>query len=99
MFLADEAHHLNSETKKGKLNNAEKESKESWEGIISKAFSSHSKNIMLEFSATIPKEQSVLEKYQDKIIYEYDLRHFCQDGYSKRIFLVKYKNIELESKF
>ncbi len=32
------------------------------------------KNLLFEFSATIPQEFNVLEKYQDKIIYEYTLR-------------------------
>ncbi|WP_300702221.1 DEAD/DEAH box helicase, partial [uncultured Campylobacter sp.] len=49
--------------------------------------------------ATIPQEQNVLEKYQDKIIYEYTLKEFCKDGYSKRIFLTKYDNDSLESRF
>ncbi|EIT1023507.1 DEAD/DEAH box helicase, partial [Campylobacter jejuni] len=34
-----------------------------------------------------------------KIIYEYTLREFCKEGYSKRIFLVKYDNDSLEHRF
>lgn len=98
VFLADEAHHLNSETKK-KLTQDESREKESWESIITKAFSSHNENLLFEFSATIPKDKAVLEKYRNKIVYEYDLRHFCENGYAKRIFLVKYEDFSLESRF
>ena len=97
VFLADEAHHLNADTKKA--NKEEKEIKEGWEAIIKKAFESHRENLMFEFSATIPKDRNVLEKYQDKIIYEYDLKKFCKDGYSKRIFLMKYENTALCDRF
>ncbi|EHC5584072.1 DEAD/DEAH box helicase family protein, partial [Campylobacter coli] len=95
VFLADEAHHLNSDTK----SKNENELKEGWEAIIKRAYESNSENLLFEFSATIPQEFNVLEKYQDKIIYEYTLREFCKDGYSKRIFLVKYDNDGLEHRF
>ena len=42
-------------------------------------------NLLLEFSATIPKYESVLEKYSDKIVYEYALKQFHNDGFSKKI--------------
>lgn len=99
VFLADEAHHLNNDTKKTNLGQEEKEIKEGWETIIKKAFESHKENLMLEFSATIPKDTNVLEKYRDKIIYEYDLARFCKDGYSKRIFVMKYENQSLQDRF
>ncbi|MFQ6341730.1 DEAD/DEAH box helicase family protein [Campylobacter sp. VTCC 70190] len=97
VFLADEAHHLNSDTK----NKNESETKENWETIIDKAYESNEKkeNLLFEFSATIPQEEKVLKKYQDKIIYEYALREFCNEGYSKRIFLVRYDNDSLEYRF
>lgn len=95
VFLADEAHHLNSDTK----NKNENELKEGWEAIIKRAYESNSENLLFEFSATIPQEFNVLEKYQNKIIYEYTLKEFCKDGYSKRIFLVKYDNESLEHRF
>lgn len=99
VFLADEAHHLNSDTKKANPSKEEKEIKEGWEAIIKWAFESHKENLMFEFSATIPKDINVLEKYRDKIIYEYDLARFCKDGYSKRIFVMKYENPNLQDRF
>lgn len=98
VFLADEAHHLNSDTKKN-ASAKEQEAKAGWEAVIQKAFESHPRNLMLEFSATIPKETSILEKYQDKIVFEYDLAKFCKEGYSKRIFVMKYENNTLQDRF
>lgn len=97
VFLADEAHHLNSDTKK--LGREEKELKEGWEAIIKKAFESHCENLLFEFTATIPNDAEVREKYQSKIIYEYDLAKFCKDGYSKRIFVMKYESQKLQDRF
>lgn len=97
IFLADEAHHLNSETKK--LNNEERDIKEGWESIVKKAFLSSKENMLLEFTATIPKENTIENKYRDKIIFKYDLAEFCKDGYSKRIFILKYENDSIEYRF
>ena len=98
VFIADEAHHLNSETKQG-LKGSEADIKDGWESVMKKAFASNSQNLMLEFTATIPKEKAVLAKYQDKIIFEFDLKAFCKGGFSKRIFLVKYESTELKDRF
>ena len=99
VFLADEAHHLNSDTKK-KSSTQEQEAKDDgWETVVQKAFKSHPNNLLFEFTATIPQEKNVLEKYQDKIVFEYDLAKFCKDGYSKRIFVMKYENNTLQVRF
>jgi type III restriction enzyme len=45
---------------------------------------------LLEFSATIELDnKEVKEKYLDKIIYQYDLKNFVEDGFSKKINLFK----------
>lgn len=93
VFLADEAHHLNASTK------SEKEDIKSWETIIKKAYNSHPKNLLYEFSATIPKDINVLNKYKDVIVFKYDLKRFCKEGFSKRILLSKYENREINSRF
>lgn len=95
VFLADEAHHLNANTKK----QSEEDEKSGWEGVINEAFKSCEENLLLEFSATIPNERAVKEKYKDKIIYEYALKEFCQNGYSKNISLAKYEDSNLNSRF
>ena len=97
VYIADEAHHLNSETKKPNITQARE--KESWESVIQKAFLANKHNIMLEFTATIPHNALVREKYNDKIIYEYNLKQFSADKYSKRIYLLQYNGIEKEERF
>lgn len=96
VFLADEAHHLNAGTK---LNKEERENKEGWEGLILQAFASNKENIMFEFSATIPQFETVLEKYKDKTVFEYALKSFYDDKYSKKIYLLKYDNDDLAHRF
>ncbi|WP_407643633.1 DEAD/DEAH box helicase family protein [Campylobacter portucalensis] len=93
VFLADEVHHLNASTK------AEKEDELSWETIIKQAYNSNPKNLMYEFSATILKDKNVLEKYRDIIVFKYDLKKFCNAGYSKRILLSKYENRDIKIRF
>ena len=46
------------------------------------------KNVLLEFTATIPETQNAKEKYQDKIIYKFGLKAFLQAGYTKEINLI-----------
>jgi type III restriction enzyme len=42
---------------------------------------------LLEFSATIELDKKeIKEKYLDKIIYQYDLKNFVKDGFSKKIY-------------
>ncbi|MGX2985416.1 DEAD/DEAH box helicase family protein [Helicobacter sp. 23-1048] len=92
VLLADEAHHLNANTKSD-------ENERGWENIVQKAFSANAENLLLEFSATIPKFESVLEKYSDKIVYEYALKQFHNDGFSKKIYLLKYNGLEISERF
>ncbi len=46
------------------------------------------KNVLLEFTATIPETEAVAKKYEDKIIYKFGLKDFLQAGYTKEINLV-----------
>ncbi|MCP3660801.1 MAG: DEAD/DEAH box helicase family protein [Bacteroidetes bacterium] len=46
------------------------------------------KNVLLEFTATIPENVQVLKKYEDKIIYKFGLKEFLQAGYTKEINLI-----------
>ncbi|WP_341847416.1 DEAD/DEAH box helicase family protein [Helicobacter pylori] len=61
VFLADEAHHLNTETKK-KLNDSEASEKRNWESVVKLALEQNKDNLLLEFSTTIPNEKSVKDK-------------------------------------
>ncbi|WP_233707314.1 DEAD/DEAH box helicase family protein [Helicobacter cetorum] len=98
VFLADEAHHLNTETKK-KLNKSDENNKIGWESLINQAFKQHEENLLLEFSATIPNDKEVKKKYKDKIVFQYDLKKFSKDKYCKNIFSLLYKNESLEQRF
>ena len=89
VFISDEAHHINAETK-NKLTKEEQENKRSWEATVRKLVSTHTDNVLLEFTATINWEDSLLyEKYKSRVLFEYDLKKFREDKYSKDVFLVQ----------
>ena len=83
VLIADEAHHLSSSTKNNE------ESLGSWEGTVMKILKQNDHNILLEFTATLDyKIQEIIKKYQEKVIYKYDLAQFRLDKYSKEINLI-----------
>ena len=107
IMLADEAHHLNADTKNKKGDNLEldlklglKEStskdeieKKGWEYtvielILNKSGQKENKNVLLEFTATIPANERVAKKYENKIIYKFGLKEFLSAGYTKEINLI-----------
>lgn len=90
VILSDEAHHINSSTKSGKLSKWEEQEKTSWENTVMQILGSHIENILLEFTATIDlSNEYIVEKYQGKIIYKYDLKQFRLDWYSKEVDILK----------
>ncbi len=98
VFLADEAHHLNTETKK-KLNDSEFSEKRNWESVVKLALEQNKDNLLLEFSATIPKEKSVEEKYKNLKAITYTLKEFSEDKFCKNIYSLSYENKALETRF
>ncbi|GAB0051175.1 DEAD/DEAH box helicase family protein [Helicobacter pylori] len=98
VFLADEAHHLNTETKK-KLSDAEFSEKRNWESVVKLALEQNKDNLLLEFSATIPNEKSVEEKYKNLKVATYTLKQFSEDKFCKNIYSLSYENKELETRF
>ncbi|MGG7034778.1 MAG: DEAD/DEAH box helicase family protein [Flavobacterium sp.] len=84
VLIADEAHHLSSATKsKGNLFG-------SWEGTVLEILNQNYDNILLEFTATLDYEsREILNKYQNKVIFKYDLAQFRTDKYSKEINLIR----------
>jgi len=107
VMLADEAHHLNADTKskngqeeldlntilRDSSNETELE-KKGWEHTVielilnKKGAGDDNKNILLEFTATIPENQKVIDKYASKTIYKFDLKQFLSAGYTKEINLM-----------
>nr|WP_198923778.1 DEAD/DEAH box helicase family protein [Rappaport israeli] len=104
VMLGDEAHHLNAQTKgkkqgeldlevelKANAGNAEIERK-GWEHMVLELLldknGNPSENVLLEFTATLPENADVQQKYADKIITKFGLKDFLQKGYTKEINLV-----------
>ncbi len=98
VFLADEAHHLNTETKK-KLSDAESSEKHNWESVVKLALEQNKDNLLLEFSTTIPNEKSVKDKYKNLKVITYTLKEFSEDKFCKNIYSLSYENKELETRF
>ncbi len=111
VMLADEAHHLNADTKSKKIGKnwdqvelfeveltakasdieIEKKGREHTvlELIWNKRWQSkENKNILLEFTATIPENEQIAKKYSDKIVYKFGLKEFLSAWYTKEINLI-----------
>jgi len=85
VIISDEAHHINAWTR-NKLGKEESIAKTTWEYTVMSIFNASTENIMLEYTATVDLEHpAIYEKYKDKLIYEYSLKEFRQDGYSKEV--------------
>ena len=87
VLISDEAHHINVETKaSSQLSKEEKEELNSWENTVNKIFVANSQNILLEFTATIDfNNANIVNKYAPRLIFNYQLKQFRIDGYSKEI--------------
>ncbi|MBS1735541.1 MAG: DEAD/DEAH box helicase family protein [Bacteroidetes bacterium] len=97
VLLSDEAHHINAQTKKGsKLNKAEADETISWESTVNKILQANPQNALFEFTATAGLSlPEIAKKYQDKIIYDYSLKQFRSDGFSKDVQLLQNKSESL----
>lgn len=87
VLISDEAHHINVDTKKGKVVDQDELFEViSWEGTVEKIFKSHPENILLEFTATVDfSDDNLKKKYYPKLIFDYPLKEFRIDGYSKEV--------------
>jgi type III restriction enzyme len=109
VMLADEAHHLNSDTKEGADiqtnldligelagNASVTDIEKSWEHTVTNLIlkkgdissTEINRNVLLEFTATVPTHKNVVEKYLDKTIYRFELKDFLKAGYTKEINLI-----------
>lgn len=96
-MIADEAHHINTATKKntashlqmemfGKMDLDECETSDDWETTVMRIFNSNNANVLLEFTATEDfTNVNIADKYKDKVIFDYPLKKFREEGYSKDI--------------
>jgi len=93
VLISDEAHHINAETKRGALSKEEREELVSWERTVSRIFGASPENILLEFTATIDFSNPDIEsKYSNKILFDYPLKQFRIDKYSKEVQLLQSDN-------
>jgi type III restriction enzyme len=91
VLLSDEAHHINVQTKKKKKDTKVEIEEKNWEMTVSNIMHSNPENRLLEFTATLDlNKDSLFDKYKDKVIFQYDLPHFMNDGYSKNVLIAKH---------
>ncbi len=89
VLISDESHHLNVETKKNRNSDEEKDFR-SWEGTVKHILEKNTDNILLEFTATCDTENpKIRAAYEKKIIFDYPLKKFYTDRYSKDIVTVR----------
>ncbi len=87
VLISDEAHHINAFTKsKSKRSKTEAENINTWEATVNRIFLANAENLLLEFTATAElSHPAVAQKYRDKILYQYSLKEFRVDGFSKEV--------------
>lgn len=98
-LISDEAHHINVETKaglrtgmfgevtiNGSVSKEEAEEIISWESTVNKIFNANPQNVLLEFTATVDfNNPNIAKKYAERLIFDYPLKQFRIDGYSKDV--------------
>lgn len=100
VLISDEAHHTNTATKQGKKTvptgqgslyaDSEIETTEDWESTVMRIFHSNEANVLLEFTATEDfQDANIADKYENKVIFDYPLKKFREEGYSKDISVVQ----------
>jgi len=86
VLIADEAHHLNVDTRRGKADKSEEDLRMSWETTVRRIFEANRDNLLLEFTATCDLQNPfILSEYEKKIIFNYPLRKFREEKYSKQV--------------
>ncbi|MFT4105553.1 MAG: DEAD/DEAH box helicase family protein [Lacrimispora sp.] len=86
VLIADEAHHLNVDTRRGKVNADEDSLRQSWETTVRHIFETNRNNLLLEFTATCDLQNPfILSEYENKIIFDYPLSKFREEKYSKQV--------------
>ena len=102
VLISDEAHHMNGAAKKGVdvaaqielFDDDDFEPSDDWETTVMRIFQrtpdDGNTNVLLEFTATEDfTDQNIADKYADKIIFDYPLKKFREDGYSKDIAVIQ----------
>ena len=90
VLIADEAHHLNTDTRaKKKEREEEEETIRHWETTVQILFRNNKNNVMLEFTATCDlTNPDIANKYKGNpadIIFNYPLQEFRKSGFTKEL--------------
>ena len=90
VLIADEAHHLNTDTRaKADEKKEEEETLRHWESTVTSLFRDNKENVMLEFTATCDLENANIEKkykgHPAQILFNYPLQEFRKSGYTKEL--------------
>lgn len=87
VLISDEAHHMNAATRSGRSSAGEEQHTQDWESTVMRIFNKDNgslPNILLEFTATADlTDPAIAQKYENKIIFDYTLKKFREDLYSK----------------
>lgn len=88
VLISDEAHHLNASTKR--MGREEEKNYHSWEETVRRIFERNNDNVLLEFTATCDiANAQILAFYENKIVFDYPLKRFRADLYSKEILTLR----------
>jgi type III restriction enzyme len=93
VLISDEAHHMNAATKRGTAHDSNDEHTKDWESTVMRIFdrdNGYMPNVLLEFTATADlTDPAIAKKYEDKVIFDYPLKKFREDKYSKDVEVVE----------
>ena len=89
VLISDEAHHMNAATRNGRASTGDEQHTQDWESTVMRIFNKDNgslPNILLEFTATAElTDPAIALKYENKIIFDYTLKKFREDRYSKDV--------------
>jgi type III restriction enzyme len=89
VLISDEAHHINVDTRRQR-EQMEIVENASWETTVDKIFRVNPHNILLEFTATMDfADENISNKYLNKLIFDYPLKEYRKDGYSKEVLVLQ----------
>lgn len=83
ILIGDEAHHNNA-----KNNLYRQAAFGNWESTVEEIQRQNPRTMLLEFTATMDfEDETIRDKYHKRTLFQYDLRKFRQDGFSKEVLL------------
>ena len=93
VLISDEAHHMNAATKRGRAATDDDEHTQDWESTVMRIFNKDNgslPNVLLDFTATADlTDPAIAQKYEDKVIFDYPLKKFREDLYSKDVEVIE----------